>query len=307
MTQGKQRVRAVKLASDHELLESMPDGVVVVSPDGLIAYANRRAERMTGYRRGELQGHAVEDLVPLRLRIVHMAHRREYFSRMRPRAMGAVQHDFRVRRKDGSEFSADIALGPLAGGTEIVAAIRDITERRQLEALLEHQALHDPLTNLANRTLFFDRLNQSIRLGKRERGQVALVMLDLDRFKQVNDAFGHAVGDALLREFAARFAGRLRASDTAARLGGDEFAAILSGVTGRGDAERKVRTLLRGFKKPIAIDGRRFEIGVSAGLAVYPEDGRNVDRLIRRADMNLYAAKRDGGGFLSGRFSMHSR
>ena len=103
MTQGKQRVRAVKLASDHELLESMPDGVVVVSPDGLIAYANRRAEGMTGYRRGELHGHAVEDLVPRRLRIVHMAHRREYSSRMRPRAMGAVERDFRVRRKDGSD------------------------------------------------------------------------------------------------------------------------------------------------------------------------------------------------------------
>lgn len=285
----------------------MPDGVVVVSPDGLIAYANRRAEGMTGYRRGELQGHAVEVLVPQRLRSIHKEHRREYASRMRPRAMGAVDHDFMVRRKDGSEFSADIALGPLAGETGIVAVIRDITDRRRLEALLEHQALHDPLTNLANRTLFFDRLNQSIRLGKRERGQVALVMLDLDRFKEVNDAFGHAVGDAVLREFAARVPGRLRASDTAARLGGDEFAAILPGVTGRGDAERKVRTLLHGFKKPITIDGQRFEIGVSAGLALYPEDGRTVDTLLRRADTNLYAAKRAGGGFLSGRFRMHTR
>jgi diguanylate cyclase (GGDEF)-like protein len=173
--------------------------------------------------------------------------------------------------------------------------------------LLEHQALHDPLTNLANRTLFFDRLNQAIRLGKRERGQVGLVMLDLDRFKLVNDAFGHAVGDAVLQEFAGRLDGRLRASDTAARLGGDEFAAILPGVSGRIEAERKVRMLLRGFKEPIRIDGHRIEFGVSAGLALYPEDGNNVDKLIRRADRGLYAAKRDGRGFLSARPSMQSR
>ena len=285
----------------------MPDGVVVVSPDGLIAYANRRAEGMTGYSRGELEDHAVEVLVPQRLRTIHKEHRRKYSSRMRPRAMGAVERDFRVRRKDGSEFSADISLGPLASGTGVVAVIRDITDRRNFEALLEHQALHDPLTNLANRTLFFDRLNQAIRLGKRERGQVALVMLDLDRFKLLNDAFGHAVGDAVLQEFAARLAGRLRASDTAARLGGDEFAAVLPGVSGRIEGERKVRALLRAFKEAVTVGRHRFVIGVSAGLALYPEDGSHVDKLMRRADLGLYAAKREGRGFLSSRPSMQSR
>jgi diguanylate cyclase (GGDEF)-like protein/PAS domain S-box-containing protein len=304
LTQRKQRGRAVNQASDHYLLESMPDGVVVVSPEGLIAYVNRRAEKITGYRRGELRGHPVEVLIPQRLRAIHKKHRREYSSRPLPRAMGPAEHDFKVRRKDGTEFSADIALAPLANRIGVVAVIRDITDRRTFEALLEHQALHDPLTNLANRTLFFDRLNQAIRLGKRERRQVALVMLDLDRFKLVNDVFGHAVGDTVLQEFAARLAGRLRGSDTAARLGGDEFAAILPGVSGRSEAERKVRTLLRAFKETITIDGHRFVIGVSAGMALYPEDGGHVDKLMRRADLGLYAAKRGGGGFLSARLSM---
>jgi diguanylate cyclase (GGDEF)-like protein/PAS domain S-box-containing protein len=301
LTQPKQRGRAVNPASDHDLLESMPDGVVVVSPEGRIAYVNRRAEKITGYRRRELYGHPVELLIPRRLRAIHKEHRREYSSRPYPRAMGGAEHDFMVRRRDGSEFSADIALGPLASGSGIVAVIRDITDRRNFEALLEHQALHDPLTNLANRTLFFDRLNRAIRVAKRERGQVALVMLDLDRFKLVNDACGHAVGDTVLQDFAARLADRLRASDTAARLGGDEFAAILPGVSGRTEAERKVRALLRALKEAITFDGHRFVIGVSAGIALYPEDGGHVDTLMHRADSGLYAAIRARGGFISAR------
>jgi diguanylate cyclase (GGDEF)-like protein len=164
--------------------------------------------------------------------------------------------------------------------------------------MLQHQALHDPLTNLANRTLFFDRLNQAIRGGRRDGGRVALVMLDLDRFKLVNDAFGHAIGDAVLKAFAIRLSGSLRASDTAARLGGDEFATILPGVGDRKAAERMVRKLLRALREPVTIRARRFEISVSAGLALYPEDGTNADRLIRRADLALYAAKREGRGLL---------
>jgi diguanylate cyclase (GGDEF)-like protein/PAS domain S-box-containing protein len=284
----------------------MPDGVVAVDPAGLVVYANQRAEALTGYRRGDLVGHPIELLVPNRLRAIHKEHRRAYEARPGRRAMGGVENDFKVRRKDGSEFSADIALGPLADGGA-VAVVRDITERRTFEALLEHQALHDPLTTIANRTLFFDRLNQAISQGRRERSLVALVMLDLDRFKRVNDAFGHSVGDTVLKGFAVRLAGSLRASDTAARLGGDEFAAILPRVADHAGAERMVRKLLRRLKEPVTLGGRRFEISVSAGLALYPDDGTNADKLIRRADLALYAAKRYGRGILPPRLSMLTR
>lgn len=288
-------------ASDHDLLDRMPDGVVVVDADGTITYANRRAERITGYRRNELQGRQIEILVPSRLRAIHKVHRDEYSARPAARPMGAAVRDFNVRRKDGSEFSADIALGPLKsdGRSAVVAVIRDISERRSFEALLEHQALHDPLTGVANRTLFMDRLKQAIQSARREDRHVALVMLDIDRFKGLNDAFGHAAGDAALKRFAARLASGLRATDTAARLGGDEFAWILPGVSDRAGAERMVRKLLKGLKMRFSVAGQSVAIKVSAGIAVYPEDGRDVDRLMRRADAHLYSTKRSGDGFVA--------
>lgn len=279
----------------------MPDGVLLVDADGTIAYANRRAERITGYRSNELQGRQIEILVPAPLRAIHKVHRGEYAARPAARPMGAAAHDFSVRRKDGSEFSADIALGPLkiAGRTAVLAVIRDISERRRLEALLEHQALHDPLTGVANRTLFMDRLKQAIDSAQRDNRHVALVMLDIDKFKGLNDAFGHAAGDAALKKFAARLASGLRATDTAARLGGDEFAWILPGVADRAGAERMVRKLLQGLKMRFSVAGQSVAIKVSAGIAVYPEDGRDVDRLMRRADANLYSTKRSGDGFVA--------
>lgn len=295
------RQRPDRSASGHELLDWMPDGVVVVDADGTIAYANRRAEKITGYSRHQLEGRPIEVLVPPQLRAAHEAHRRDYAARPAPRSMGAAAHDFNVRRKDGTEFSADIALGPLRGGARpgVVAVIRDITERRRFESLLEHQALHDPLTGLANRTLFLDRLKQAIESARRERGHVALVMIDLDEFKALNDAFGHAAGDKALIKFAARLASGLRATDTAARLGGDEFAWILPGISDRVGAERMVRTLLRGLKVRFSNAGRTIVVSASAGMALYPDDGSDVDGLMRRADASLYSAKRGDDGLRS--------
>jgi diguanylate cyclase (GGDEF)-like protein/PAS domain S-box-containing protein len=282
--------------SDHELLEWLPDGVVVSDIEGRIVYANRQAERMTGYAKQELSRRRIELLVPERLRAVHRRHRRDnYSTRTGARPMGGADRDFRVRRKDGSEFSADIALGPMQtpGGPQTVAVIRDITERMRLEAALEHQALHDPLTDLANRTLFFDRLRQSLLSARREGRQVALVILDLDRFKTVNDSNGHAAGDELLKELAVRLRSGLRATDTAARIGGDEFALVLPRVAGREAAQRMVRKRLHGIEAAFAIDERPIDIRISFGIALYPADGRDVDTLVRRADTAMYSVKRE--------------
>jgi diguanylate cyclase (GGDEF)-like protein/PAS domain S-box-containing protein len=280
------------------VLEWLPDGVVVIDRMGLIVYANRQAERLTGYRRSELLGRTVELLVPASLRTTHLEHRRRYAARPKPRPMGSADRDFRLRRKDGSEVVADIALGPIGrpDARYTVAAIRDATERRRLESDLEHRALHDPLTGLANRTLFFDRLNQAMLGYRRARRQVAIVMLDLDGFKTVNDSFGHLAGDEILRRLAANLEAGLRSTDTVARLGGDEFAWILPLVAGPEAAIRRVRALLRSVARTYPIGAKRIEVGISAGLALYPDDGLHADELMRHADLALYTAKRQGGG-----------
>lgn len=261
---------------------------------GQIVEANRSLEQLTGYSRDELVGQPVEVLVPAEARSRHRVDRRRYQARPRRRPMGSVDGDFSVRRKDGSTFSADIALGPVPAGAgrQVMAVVRDITSRKLLEAQLAHRALHDPLTGLANRTLFFDRLHQAMEQARRDRRQVALVMLDLDNFKSVNDRHGHQAGDDVLRKVGARLSRGLRGTDTVARIGGDEFAWVLPGVSGRQAAMIMLVKLLRAVPARITTGGRSIEVGVTAGLALFPDDGDDVDVLMRVADVELYAAKR---------------
>ena len=173
-----------------------------------------------------------------------------------------------------------------------MAVIRDITQRAQLESAVEHMALHDPLTGLANRTLFLDRLNRAILDWRRDRRKVALVVLDVDAFRAVNDAYGHLVGDQVLCRIALRLGARLRGADTIARLGGDEFAWILPRVAGREAAEHIVRELLSTQLRGLVVGPQRIEVGVSAGIAVCPDAGEDSDTLLRHAELELYSAKR---------------
>jgi diguanylate cyclase (GGDEF)-like protein/PAS domain S-box-containing protein len=274
----------------HDVLEAIPDAVVVTETHGNIVFVNRAAEAMTGYRRSELIGKPVETLVPERWRGIHVRHRRRFYDRGAPRLMGDGTKDFTLRRKDGSNVPVEISLGPV--GEDTVAVVRDVTERRRMEAALEHRALHDPLTDLPNRSLFFDRLRQALHSARRDGSQLALVMLDLDGFKAINDTRGHATGDAVLREVAARFRLGLRATDSAARLGGDEFAWILPRVTSRRSVEAMVRKRLAMAQAPVNLEGEEIDVGVSAGIALYPDDGQDPDTLMRRADRAMYSVKR---------------
>jgi len=275
--------------SKHDLLEAIPDAVVVTDATGSIVFINRAAEAMTGYRRSELIGQTVESLVPERWRGIHVRHRHAFYSRGSPRLMGDGTTDFSLRRRDGGIVPVEISLGPV--GADTVAVVRDVTERRRMEAALEHRALHDPLTDLANRSLFFDRMRQAIHAARRDGSQVALVMLDLDGFKAINDTHGHATGDAVLREIAGRLRLGLRATDSAARLGGDEFAWILPRVTSRRSVGAMVRKRLAVAQEPVTVDGQALQVGLSAGIAMFPEDGQDVDTLLRGADRAMYSVK----------------
>lgn len=278
------------MPSKHDVLEAIPDAVVVSDTEGNIVFINRAAESMTGYGRAELLGRPIEILVPARFRAVHVRNRRRFHELGVPRLMGDGARDFVLRRKDGATIPVEISLGPVAQDT--VAVVRDVTERRLIESALEHRALHDPLTDLANRSLFFDRLRQGIHAARRDGSQIALVMLDLDGFKSINDTRGHAAGDLVLREVGGRLRLGLRATDTAARLGGDEFAWILPHVTSRRSVQAMVRRRLALAQGPVNFDGESIDVGVSAGIALFPEDGQDPDALMHHADRAMYTVKR---------------
>jgi diguanylate cyclase (GGDEF)-like protein len=179
----------------------------------------------------------------------------------------------------------------------VIVMVEDITVRKVQEQALEHRALHDALTDLPNRTLLNDRLHQAILAGRRDEESVALLVMDLDRFKEVNDAFGHHSGDVLLQQVALRLREQLRGSDTVARLGGDEFAVVLPNIGGLPGAARAARKILRSLEPPFSVERETVDIGASVGIALYPDHGHDAETLLRRADVAMYAAKRSGTGF----------
>ncbi|HLG21413.1 MAG TPA: diguanylate cyclase, partial [Candidatus Manganitrophaceae bacterium] len=184
-----------------------------------------------------------------------------------------------------------------AGTVEFLSTIaRDISYRKAQTADLEYQATHDPLTDLPNRTLFYDRLKYAILAGQREKESFALLLIDLDRFKEINDSLGHHIGDLILREVGSRLRNALRESDTVARIGGDEFALLLPNVDTVGGV-LAARKILRAVEAPFAPEKLSLSIHASVGVALFPEHGADAAALLRRADQAMYHAKRTGDGY----------
>ncbi|MDB5935960.1 MAG: hypothetical protein JWQ01_3304 [Massilia sp.] len=210
----------------------------------------------------------------------------------------AERHEFKFVRRDGSEAWTTMATNPIFdnAGTYVgaLALVTDITDRRKSTELIWHQANFDELTGLPNRHMFMDRLRQEARKADRGASFLALVFLDLDHFKEVNDRLGHAAGDALLVEAARRIAGCVRASDTLARLGGDEFTVILAGIDHVGSVERVAQALVAALARPFELQGERAFVSASVGVALYPPDAANVTDLLARADQAMYASKQAG-------------
>ena len=178
----------------------------------------------------------------------------------------------------------------------IVGTVADIDARKLQEDQIRHLAHHDMLTGLPNRLLLADRLRQALLTAQREEHKLALVFFDLDKFKPVNDSYGHAVGDILLQQLATRLRATLRASDTLARLGGDEFVVLLPRVTGAGDAKKVAEDILRELSRPFMTEGFSLSISASLGVAVYPDCAPDADSLLRYADAAMYEAKLHGRG-----------
>jgi diguanylate cyclase (GGDEF)-like protein len=185
----------------------------------------------------------------------------------------------------------------MSGERRFVGILHDVSEQRAQKDALEYQTLHDPLTGLPNRTLFGDRLRQAMLIGQRERKPLALLIMDMDRFKEVNDTLGHHIGDLLLQQVALRLAATLRQSDTVARLGGDEFAVLPEGGTELSGGCQAAKKILQALEQPFLIDGRNVDVGASIGIALYPDHGDEAATLMRHADVAMYVAKRTKRGY----------
>jgi diguanylate cyclase (GGDEF)-like protein/PAS domain S-box-containing protein len=299
-----ERLALAQLASESEshfrlLFDRAPIGIARVDRQGRILESNPALQEMLGYGAVELSRHNIAELTHPEDREPTDAVYRELQAGVRDR----LRMEQRYLRSDGKPFWGDLTVAPVRGADGqfhyFVAMVEDITARKRQEADLEHRALHDGLTDLPNRTLLFDRLQQALLTAKRDHQTMALLIVDLDGFKEINDTYGHQAGDLVLKQVAKRLRARMRDSDTVARLGGDEFALVLAGDDQAGGVEAAAR-LMKALEHPFNVRGRRLEVGASIGIAVFPQDGVYMDTLIRKADEAMYQAKRSGGGYVLG-------
>lgn len=278
------------------ILDAAPDGVLWVDDAGSILMANAALQSLTGYLPAEVIGRNVDMFLPPHLRARHGESIRRYFREPSARAMGML--DLQLRRRDGAMTPVDISLGNFRDGERhyAIAYIRDLTERKAYEESLRHQATHDELTGLPNRWLFRYQLEQDIGRAARTGCSVAVIFVDLDYFKTINDSYGHPAGDALLNQVGGRIREILRENDMLARLGGDEFGIALCDLATPADALQVASSILARFQSVFRIDGHDVYSGASLGLAFYPGDARDSDTLLRFADMAMYQAKQGGRG-----------
>ncbi len=272
-------------------------GIARIDLDGCIIEANPALHQMLGYGPDELAHNPIA-------KFFHPDHsddgRLRDLLELAEGRRDEVQQELRYLHKKGGVVWGNSIASLVRGRSDeplfIIGMVEDITARKAQEAALEHQALHDVLTDLPNRTLLYDRLQQAILVSKGEQRPMALLMMDLDRFKEVNDSFGHHGGDAVLRQVAQRLKAQLQESETIARLGGDEFAIILPGVSDEATAGLMAGRLLQTLLQPLFIDGEKMEINASIGIVLFPKHGEDADTLLRRADAAMYRAKRANGG-----------
>jgi diguanylate cyclase (GGDEF)-like protein/PAS domain S-box-containing protein len=296
----------------HGLLEAAPDAMVIVNQRGAIVLLNVQAEKQFGYRRDELVGQKVKNIIPegFAERLIADATRTAADALAQQIGTGI---ELQGRRKDGSEFPIEIMLSPLQvpEGVLVTAAIRDITQRKKSEDRfieLSHSAQHDALTNLPNRSLLDDRLTQAIAFAQRQNSQFAVLFVDLDHFKAINDALGHEIGDKLLQSVAGRLVASVRRSDTVSRQGGDEFVVVLSHVEQAEDAAFGARKILDALAAPHQVDNTNLSVNVSIGVSTYPGDGQDALSLIKSADTAMYDAKERGrNNYQFFRPEMHAR
>ena len=274
-------------------VEQSSSAVLIADIDGRIEYVNRRFSELTGYSKSDVIGRN-----PRILRS-KLTPRGTYLEMWQAIRNGRVwRGELLNRRKNGDVYWEQITITPIVDDedeiTHFLAVQEDISERKEREASLLHMANHDSLTGLPNRLLALDRLDQSINLAEREAFKGALLYLDLDGFKAINDGLGHEAGDRVLIEVSERLRQVVRKSDTVARIGGDEYLVILQRLSGIEQSRSVAGKILSSLLPPIAVDGASARVSASIGVVIFPDDGRESRLLLRSADTAMYSAKQWG-------------
>jgi len=289
----RRRAAEARLRRVYAAYESSLQGALIATARGAIEETNAAFERITGYRRDEVVGRHVAFLVSGR-------HDGGFAERLLAAAAreGAWQGEVWIARRDGELVPVHMTVSAVRDArgehAHTAASFVDITERKLAEERIRHLALHDILTDLPNRSLLRSRTLAAMANARRDGGRVALLFLDLDRFKNVNDTLGHGAGDQLLRECAVRLLEALRPTDLVARQGGDEFVVLLPEVHDAAQCAQVAETLRAAVQRPFSVGSRELRLTCSLGIALFPECGQDFDTLLRNADTALYAAKTEG-------------
>jgi diguanylate cyclase (GGDEF)-like protein/PAS domain S-box-containing protein len=273
------------------------DLITVLDADATVVYQSPSIERVLGYAPDDIVGTRFDHLLDRdeKSRLLHLLADGAGYAGSETEVL-----DCSLRHRDGSLRQFEVLHTNLLQDEAvrgIVLNSRDVSERKAFEEQLAHQAFHDPVTNLANRALFAERVRHAVARSRRESHGLAVIFMDLDDFKTINDSLGHAAGDEVLREVAERLATSIRATDTAARFGGDEFAILLEDVVSAQEAADTAERVLESLLEPLRLDQKEIIVRSSLGISVVEgESPADADELIRNADAAMYIAKRDGKG-----------
>ncbi len=294
-----QQKREIILAQHTKLeafLESSIDALVQMDFDGHITGWNRQAEKIFGWSSDEILDCKIEEtIIPERYRAAHLAAMKRYLETGKTTVMDSLV-EIHALHRDGHEFPVELSVSVIDSPDlqEFNAYIRDISERKRAENVIWKQANFDSLTGLPNRNLFLQKLEHEIRSCDRSRQSLALLYLDLDRFKDVNDTLGHDMGDLLLVEIAGRLKGRVREIDTVSRISGDEFTIILGDIDNQLAVQPICQSLLEELARPYQLESEKVFLTASIGVSFYPQDATDIKLLQRFADQAMYAAKTGG-------------
>ncbi len=293
LTERKKAKNELRLK--EQILDSATDSILLREPEGKIVYANEIAYTSHGYSRDEFIGMNIQQLLTY-------DETRLFAKRERDNdEQGTITFESTHVCKDGSLMPVEVKSSQIMSDNKLfyLAVIRDITQRKQMEEYIRQLAYYDALTGLPNRTLFNDRFVLAQEHAARYQHMLAVMVMDLDNFKNVNDSLGHEAGDCLLKEVASRLVNSVRRVDTVSRMGGDEFVLLLPEMLKEANDHIIVERLVEAFKQPFAIKGNEIFITFSMGIALFPLDGKDMDALVRKADIAMYQVKKKGrNGFL---------